>query len=117
MLRIALKFLSQQNKTKQTFKTFKRKKKKKKESKNKQQQLFCWGYRLRFGIVNFRITKSGIYAYGKIITLPFFICPRRSTCFLEVCRVRRPQYLMLFALQNCSFSTLKRPASRMAGLL
>lgn len=31
--------------------------------------------------------------------------------------VRRPQYLMLFPWQNCSFSTLKRSAGRMAGLL
>lgn len=29
----------------------------------------------------------------------------------------RPQHLMLFPWENCSFSTLKRPASRMAGLL
>lgn len=40
-----------------------------------------------------------------------------TTCLLEVCRVKRPWPLMLFPWQNCSFSTLQRPVSRMAGLL
>lgn len=73
------------------------------------------GCRFRLSIVSFRTTKSEINLC--ILCIYPFICPLWSTCFLEVCPVTRPQHLMLFPWQNCSFFTLKRPVSKMAGLL